>query len=593
MTDIKNFTDFFIRLTVMYEDKPVLFWKEDNNYLSISGNELKKDVYLLSKQIINYGLRHGDCAAIISESRKEWVISDFACIVNGVITVPIYTSMTPEQIRFILSHSEAKICFVSGKMLAEKVLKISHELKELKKIILFSKTDLSDQRIEYLGNILCKDVNESEVDEYLLNASTTQDPEDILTIIYTSGTTGIPKGVMLSHKNVLTNVIQCTDAFHVDENDRFLSFLPLAHTYERTCGYYVPLSKGAQIYYAHSLDTLSIQMTEVKPTLVLAVPLLFERIKSRVIKNIESLPLFKKTLALKALDWAKKFRERKDHFFWKLADKLALKKIRERTGGEIRFFISGGSALKKEFAEFFDSLGITILQGYGMTEASPVISVNRPDKNKLGTVGLPLRDLKVKIAEDGEILCKGNNVMKGYFKNEKDTADTIVNGWLHTGDIGEFDSEGFLKITDRKKTLIKTSGGKYISLTHIEETISKSEYISQIICFATDVTHYVSALIVPDEEKITELASKNNIGFKDIKDLVNNDFIINFMESEIDIHQRELAKYERIRKFTLLHKPFTIENGELTPTLKLRRKMIEEKYKELIEGFYKPIPRKT
>ncbi|MCX7878890.1 MAG: long-chain fatty acid--CoA ligase, partial [Ignavibacteria bacterium] len=523
MEETKNFTEFFLNFTAGYKDKPLLFWKEENEYLSISGNELKKKVLILSRKLSELGLKKGDTAAIISESRIEWVISDFACIVNGIITVPVYTTMSSDQIRYIMSHAECRICFVSGKIQTDKVISIVDELPQLENIITIGETGTVHNKLIPMEKILNSGNIDKEyvTDEHLINSAAKQAPDDILTIIYTSGTTGKPKGVMLTHKNILTNISQCLKSFHVDENDRFLSFLPLAHTYERTCGYYVPLAKGARIYYAQSIDTLSTQMTEVKPTLLLSVPLLFERIRQRLMKNIESMPYLKKVITLKALKYAGRYRENKNHFLWKISDRLVLKKIRERTGGKIRFFVSGGSALNKDLAEFFDSIGITILQGYGMTEASPVISVNKTDRNKFGTVGLPLEGVDIKIADDGEILCRGDNVMKGYFKNEKDTSETIINGWLHTGDIGEFDSEGFLKITDRKKTLIKTSGGKYISLTHIEDTLLKSEYISQIICFASDTTQFVSALIVPDEEKISELALKNNISFNSLKDLVN------------------------------------------------------------------------
>lgn len=594
MADYSNFSEFFQFITGLYGNDPVIHWKAGDKYESISGSKLKELVYLAAKSLEKFGLKPGDKAAIISESRFEWVVTDFACVSNQIVTVPVYCTMTTDQVKFILEHSESRICFVSTKLMADKVSAVFHELPDLKKIISFNKLENEPAYVESFEDLIYSELiherepyNEQAADSYFAACSKKHNPDDLLTIIYTSGTTGNSKGVCLSHKNVLSNVKQCTDSFPVLPEDIFLSFLPLAHTYERTGGYYVPLSKKAKIYYAENIDRLAVNMAEVKPTIVLSVPILFNRIHARIMKNIKSMPLLKRLIAKRALAIGKKYRENKGHFLRKLADKKVFSVIRERTGGRIKFFISGGSALNKEVAEFFDSIGILILQGYGMTEASPVITVNRLDKNKFGTVGPPLEGVEVKIAEDGEILARGDNVMTGYYNNDTETNKTVINGWLHTGDIGEKDSYGLLKITDRKKTLIKTSGGKYISLTHIEDTLERSEYIEQIITFASDERHFVSAIIVPDFEKLKDFAQKVDAKYSSISELVENDVVNNFFVAEIDVLQRPLAKYERVRRFALLDKPFTVENGELTPTLKLKRKVIEEKYKDIIEGFYK------
>jgi len=591
-----NFTEFFIEVCRRYGNDGAIYWKDENEknsvYKNISGSKLKELVYLLARAIEQYGLQPGDKAAIISESRFEWSVSDFSCITEGIVTVPVYPTMTSEQIRFILSHSESRLCFVSTKLMAEKVSAVFNELPHLKKIITFNKTDHTTENIISFEELIYGELLEEKTaysdrlaDEYFLKRAKAQNTDELLTIIYTSGTTGVPKGVCLTHRNVLANVKQCTDSFPVVPQDRFLSFLPLAHTYERTGGYYVPLSKGAKIYYAKNIDTLAAQMTEVKPTVVLAVPMLFTRIQSRLTKSVEQMPLLKRTITKRALKIGKAYRENKTNPLWKLADKKVFSVIRQRTGGEIKFFISGGSALSKETAEFFDAIGLLILQGYGMTEASPVISVNRLDNNEFGTVGPPLENVTVKIADDGEILAQGENVMQGYFKNEKETSGMIIDGWLHTGDIGRIEN-GMLKITDRKKTLIKTAGGKYISLTHIEENLERSEYISQVISFASDHRDFVTAIIVPDTDMLEALAKKLDIKFEKLSELTDNDIVHNFFESEIDVLQKQIAKYERVRKFALLDTPFTIESGELTPTLKLKRKVIEEKHKDLIDSFY-------
>ena len=595
--DYNNFTEFFQSVCRTYGNDGAIYWKDSNEnnkeYKNITGSKLKELTYLLARAIEQFGIKPGETAAIISETRFEWVVTDFACISKQIVTVPVYPTMTSEQIRFILQHSESRLCFVSTNLMAEKVNAVFNELPKLEKIITFNKTDHSHEHIISFEELIYGELLEEKTaysdeiaDDFFSDMAKKQSVNDLLTIIYTSGTTGIPKGVCLSHKNVLANVKQCTDSFPVHPDDIFLSFLPLAHTYERTGGYYVPLSKGAKIYYAKNIDTLAAQMAEVKPTIVLAVPMLFTRIASRVMKNIEQMPLLKRTITKRALKIGRAFRENKSNPLWKIADKKVFSVIRQRTGGRIKFFISGGSALSRETAEFFDSIGLLILQGYGMTEASPVISVNRLDNNEFGTVGPPLENVNVKIAGDGEILVQGDNVMLGYFKNQKDTDEMIISGWLHTGDIGVIDKHGMLKITDRKKTLIKTATGKYISLTHIEENLERSEYISQVISFASDEKDYVTALIVPDPDMLESLAKKLDVKYKDLKDLTDNDIIHNFFESEIDVLQKPLAKYERVRKFALLDTPFTIESGELTPTLKLKRKVIEEKHRSIIDDFY-------
>ncbi len=595
--DYTNFTEFFQSACKRYGNEGAIYWKDSNEnnkgYKNVTGSKLKELTYLLARAIEQFGIKPGETAAIISETRFEWVVTDFACISKQIVTVPVYPTMTSEQIRFILQHSESRLCFVSTQLMAEKVNAVFNELPKLEKIITFNKTDHSHEHLISFEELIYGELLEEKTaysdetaDDFFSDLAKKQSVNDLLTIIYTSGTTGIPKGVCLSHKNVLANVKQCTDSFPVHPDDVFLSFLPLAHTYERTGGYYLPLSKGAKIYYAKNIDTLAAQMAEVKPTIVLAVPMLFTRIASRVMKNIEQMPLLKRTITKRAIKIGGAFRENKNNPLWKIADKKVFSVIRERTGGRIKFFISGGSALSKETAEFFDSIGILILQGYGMTEASPVISVNRLDNNEFGTVGPPLENVNVKIASDGEILVKGDNVMLGYFRNQNDTDEMIIGGWLHTGDIGVLDKHGMLKITDRKKTLIKTATGKYISLTHIEENLERSDYISQVISFASDEKDYVTALIVPDPDMLEGLAKKLDVKFNELKDLTDNDIIHNFFESEIDVLQKHLAKYERVRKFALLDTPFTIESGELTPTLKLKRKVIEEKHKTIIQDFY-------
>lgn len=589
-----NFAEFFLNSMNKYGARNALFWKKNSEYESITGTKLKEIVYYLSRAVESLNLNPGDKAGIISESRFEWVVSDFACIMNRIQTVPIYTTMTQGQIKYILEHSGAKLCFTSTKLITDKIRTIYYELTELKKVITFNKSELeldnfiNFEDLVYQSVIHSKESYSEEIaDSYFEDCARKISGDDILTIIYTSGTTGTPKGVCLTHKNVLSNVSSCEKAFNITSKDRLLSFLPLAHSYERTTGYYFAMSVGAEIYYAQSIETLQTQFIETKPTLVTAVPILFSRIYNRLLKNIKTYSKVKQVLLNNAFRYAKKQKVDKESIIWKFFDKLVYKKIRERTGGKIEIFISGGSALNPEIGKFFDGIGINVYEGYGMTEASPVISVNRPGKNKLGTVGLPLDGVQVRIADDGEILVRGDNVMSGYYKSEEDTNETIIDGWLHTGDIGEIDEEGFLRITDRKKSLIKTEGGKYISLTHVEETIENSEYISQAIAFAGDDKPFVSALIVPNFDELKEYAGNKGITYTNNKDLVTCNELYKLIESEVLKQQQSHAKYERVRKFVLLDHEFTIDTGEITPTLKLKRKVIENKYKDLIDGLYK------
>jgi long-chain acyl-CoA synthetase len=418
---------------------------------------------------------------------------------------------------------------------------------------------------------------------------------DLCTIIYTSGTTGEPKGVMLTHKNIVSNVKSAHEIFDIDQNDIFLSFLPLCHIFERMAGYYTAFSCGGMICYAESIEKIAQNMVEIKPTIMTAVPRLFERIYSRIKRNVESQPPKKQKIFNWALEVGRNYMDAKKSrdgvpiglsLKRALTDKLVYKKLRERTGGNMRFFISGGAALSRDLGQFFESVGILIIEGYGLTESSPVISANRVNDYKFGTVGKPMPGVEVKIAQDGEILAYGPNIMQGYYKNKKETEETIKDGWLHTGDIGVFDAEGFLIITDRKKHLFKTTGGKYIAPTPIENMFLASKYIDQFVLIG-DRRMFLSALIVPDFEALKEFADANRIQYKNENDLVEKKQIYELLEKELGEFQKKLANYERVRKFKVLDKPFSIEGGEMTPSLKIKRKVVEERYSHLIEEMYK------
>jgi len=403
---------------------------------------------------------------------------------------------------------------------------------------------------------------------------------------------------MLTHKNILSNVNSALATYPIAKDDIFLSFLPLCHIFERMGGFYTAFAAGAAVYYAESIESVAQNLIEVKPTLMTTVPRLFERIYSKIIKNVESQPAKKQKIFFWALeigrDYAKAKRNKNVplalNLKHALADKLVFQKIREKTGGRLKFFISGGAALSRDLGEFFEAAGIIILEGYGLTESSPVISANKLDDYKFGSVGKPFSNVEVKIASDGEILARGPNIMQGYYKNKKETDETIIDGWLHTGDIGVFDADGFLVITDRKKHLFKTSAGKYIAPTPIESMFLASKYIDQFVLIG-DRRMFLTALIVPDFEAIKEYADSHNIAYKKVEDLTKDEDIYKLLDNEMNHFQKKLANYERVRKFALLDKPFSIESGEITPKLSVKRKFVEERYRNVIDTMYQSLER--
>ncbi len=570
--------------------------KVAGRYEGISYQEFKIQTENFANGLVNLGIKKGDKVAIISENRPEWVYSDMGIIAIGAIDVPVYPSLTAESTEFILNNSEAKAVIVSNKFQLNRVLKIKNKCKHLKFIIVFNEVDLPPEHKGVFGFSKIQEegaIYKANNPNYLAESIAGINEDDLCTIIYTSGTTGEPKGVMLSHKNILTNVYGAMEIFPLGPDDVFLSFLPLCHIFERMTGYYTAFHSGGMICYAESIETVAQNMIEVKPTIITTVPRLFERIYSRIIKNIESQPPSKQKIFYWAIEVGKKFVEANKNgnvsialtLKNKLADKLVFSKLKERTGGRMRFFVSGGAPLARELGEFFEVIGLRIVEGYGLTEAAPVIAANKPDDYKFGSVGKPFPGVEIKIAHDGEILARGPNLMLGYFKNKKETEEVLKDGWLHTGDIGVFDSEGFLIITDRKKHLFKTSGGKYIAPMPIENLFRTSKYIDQFVLIG-DKRMFLSALIVPDFESIQEYADSHNIQYDNLQELSRNKEIYNLIEKDISKIQKSLANYEKVRKFVLLEKPFSLESGEITPSLKVKRKFVEERYMNLIEEMY-------
>lgn len=573
-----------------FGEQPALAHKpKGGTYQDITYSKFGDSVDAFSKGLKALGVEKEDRIAILSENKPEWAISDFGILKAGGINVPMFSTLTPAQVGYILNDSGAKIICVSTKNQLDKVIQIRDGVEALEMIIIYdsSEEDLPDGVIEF--NEVCE--RGKEVDELNIDVS----EEDIATIIYTSGTTGNPKGVMLTHTNFLSNYNACKSLIDVNNSDVLLSFLPLSHVFERLGGHYVPIFSGAKIAYAESTFTVAQNMQDVSPTVMLSVPRLYETMHDRVLRAVEAgSPLKQKifhwgvsvgSAVSSAIQQGKKpsaLLQLKQS----IADKLVFAKLKTATGGRLRFFVSGGAALPQSIAEFFHAAGILILEGYGLTETSPVISMNYPDKWKFGTVGAPVPGIEVNIAEDGEILTRGPHVMKGYFNNEDATTEVIdQDGWFHTGDIGVIDEGGFIKITDRKKNIIVLSNGKNVAPQPLESQLVQSPYIDQIMLVGNERKN-VAALIVPNFDALKTWAGENDVDASDISTLVTTRDVQQLIQQEIRHRLSDFADFEQVRRFVLLEKEFSQEEDEMTPTLKLKRNVIIEKYSDMIEGMY-------
>ncbi len=599
LKEFKTIPELYNYLTNDYGKDPskvVMRHKPDKEYVNISYQEMKRQTEFFANGLLSLHVKKGDNVAIIAENRPEWIYSDMAILGIGAVNVPLYPSLTADTVEYTLNNSQSVGLILSNKYQLKKYLAIREQLKTIKFVIIFNEKDYdpSIKELHKFSDIqkLGQEYEKIHPGEFAKLTSGVKE-DDLCTIIYTSGTTGVPKGVMLSHKNIVSNVKSVLGILPIGNTDEFLSYLPLCHIFERMAGYYTGFATGGVYAFAQSIETVAQNLIEIKPTIVTSVPRLFERIHSKVIKNVENQSPGKQKIFNWAIETGKKYMASKkagkmnpvlavQH---KIADALVCKKIREKTGGKLRFFVSGGAALPKELGEFFEAIGIIIIEGYGMTESSPVIACNKPDDYKFGSVGKPIPCVEVKIAEDGEILAKGDNIMLGYYKMPEETAATIKDGWLHTGDVGHLSKEGNIVITDRKKHLFKTSAGKYIAPTPIENLFLASKFIDQFVLIG-DRRMFLSALIVPDYESLKEWADGNNINYNTIQDLLKQKEVIDLFDKELTKFQKALASFEKVRKFALLDKAFTLESGEMTPSLKIKRKVIEERYKELIEEMY-------
>lgn len=589
---VETLSQVFLNTVKAYPKDDLLAAKREGRYVPISTEEFARKVRHLSLGLADLGLGPGEKLVIFSENRPEWTMTDFAVLCAGGVTVPIYTSLMPEQIKYIINDSDARIVVCSNRELWLKVEAIRSGLPSVHHFILIDEE--GPRGIASLSEVMSRGHTIEAKDPGLFEKKALAvRPDDLASIIYTSGTTGVPKGVMLTHGNFVSNSKALDAVTEFSVKDTILSFLPLSHVLERMTTFSF-LFKGASIYYAESIETVAENLLEARPTIMISVPRLFDKIYAKVIDNILIQSALKRKIFFWAIGVGKKFGARKIRHqpipWWlgvrrSIAAKLVYGKIVEKTGGRVHFFVSGGAPLSGDVAEFFYAIGITILEGYGLTETSPVLTCNTFVKMKFGAVGPPVPGVEIKIAPDGEILAKGPNVMKGYYKKEQETREAFEDGWLKTGDIGHFDEEGFLVITDRKKDILITAGGKNVAPQPIENQLRANPYIQTAVVVGGG-RKFISALIVPDFEKLEAYARAKGIPFGSRKELVEREEIESFMLAEVNRATPHLASYERIKKVVLLDRDFDADT-ELTPSLKVKRHIVEKVFKPLIDRLYK------
>jgi long-chain acyl-CoA synthetase len=585
-----------IERTVRLHSKPdLLNYKRDGAWHSISSEEMLARARNVALGLYSLGIRHGDRVALLSENCPEWTLSDVGSLFAGVIDVPIYPTLTPPQVAYILKDSGARILFIQDQAKFDQVKDLLKDCPALERVIFFDAVGMKDQsamafsELEERGREL--GAQKPELSLALSNAVT---PEDLATIIYTSGTTGEPKGVMLTHTNLVTNLIDSSGHLSFSAEDSVLSVLPYSHVLERLA-MYMYLHHGMSVFYAESMEKIGDNLREVRPTILICVPRLFEKIYMRIKDKAAADGKMKAAILGWAVNVGKAYaRQALNHqrippllnFKYRLAARLVFSKWHEGVGGRIRVFISGGAALPDEIALVFAGAGLPIVQGYGLTETSPVISAGQLEDNRVGTVGKPIRNVEVRIAEDGEIETRGPNVMQGYYNKPAETRAVFTeDGWFKTGDIGTLDQDGFLRITDRKKELFKTSGGKYIAPQPIEQMIKGSRFVNQVVLIGNG-RNFPAALIVPDWEQLRSYAELKGIEARTPTEFCNHPRIVNLFERQVAALTPDLAQYERVKRIALLENELTIEGDELTPTLKVKRRVVDEKYHDVIDRLY-------
>ena len=572
--------------------RAALRFKAEGEWRNITHHELALRVLHVGVGLRDLGVNPGDRVAILSTNRPEWTIADLACLMVGCADVPIYPSLMPNQIRYILEDSGAVAIFVEDAGQLEKVTEFPNELPNLRHVIAFEATgDTPARTLKELAQL--GESAEAAYPDYQHDARAIP-PDALATLVYTSGTTGDPKGVMLTHGNLTSNALAGLAVLPVESADVCLSVLPLSHAFERTAGFYVMLGAGATIAYAENLDSIRANLAEVRPTIMLAVPRLYEKMYARVLERAFSGGALKKRVFLWARRTADRWAERKLAsqkippglaLRYRIADRLVFSKLKRQTGGRMRFFVSGAAPLLPEIARFFYAAGLPVLEGYGLTETAPIISVNPLESPRVGSVGVVLPGIEVRIAEDGEILTRGPHVMRGYHNKPEKTKEVLdAAGWFHTGDIGELE-DGYLRITDRKKDIIVTAGGKNIAPQPIESRIKASAFVANAIMIG-DKRRFPIILVVPDANALKNWAKERSLAWDDPAALIALPDVVAKIEREVMVTLRDLASYQLPKKVLIVEEDFSVENGTLTPSLKVRRHVVEELYRNRIEACY-------
>ena len=587
--------ELFFGAIARFADRPVAMrFKHDGRWESLSYRTLQQRVHHLHCGLRELGLAAGDRMAILSENRPEWAIADYACLTARLTDVPIYPTLPPHQVDYVLRDSGAKGVFVSTRVQLAKLLEHRSEAPELRQIVMFDDGPYSEgviglRELEQRGEKAAGKYAEWETEAARVA------PDDLATLIYTSGTTGDPKGVMLSHGNITSNVVASLQVLSITAEDECLSFLPLSHIFERMVGHFTMLQAGAVINYATSMDALTAEMGEVHPTVMAAVPRLYEKIYSRTLERAMSGGGLKRAI----FEWAKATGEKRLEytlahrtvpaglaFGQRIADLLVFAKLRARLGGRLRFFVSGGAPLNPDICRFFIAAGLPILEGYGLTETSPVMTANTFALLKPGTVGRPIPGVEIRIAPDGEILTRGPNVMQGYYHKPEATAEAIDSeGWFHTGDVGEIDADGCLRITDRKKDLIVTAGGKKVAPQPIEALLKTNKYFLNAVMLG-DKRKFPIMLLVPNPTTVEHWLAIKGRPIRPGAEISKMPDVQEKLEREARKSLRDLARFEMPKKFLILPHDFSIEGGELTPKMSVRRKVVEEHYREAIEALF-------
>lgn len=580
-----------------FADRAALRYKKDGLWTALNYADFYQRILMAGRGLRKVGVAPGDLVAICSENRPGWVIADLGIQSVRAVSVPIYATNTPEQVSYVINHAGCKLAFVSNRLQYNKLLKVREQMPSLETVISFERF-LGDKCLPVHTLSQLSEVSHplSAEERATIEGEIARiQPEDLVTVIYTSGTTGVPKGVMLSHRNLVF------DAWYglkmlggLRPGEVFLSFLPLSHILERTAGYYAPLISGCTMAFAESVEKVVENIVEIRPTAMVSVPRLFEKIYSRIYENVHLASPLKKKLFHWALAIGRDYVDKRyihkqplglTRLGHQLADRLVFSKIRQRFGGQLRFFISGGAPLDKTINEFLWIIGIPTFEGYGLTETSPAVTLNSFKGLRFGSVGKTLEYTEVRLEYDGELLVRGPQVMQGYYRDAEATAATLEHGWLRTGDIARIDEEGYVFIVDRKKELIVTAGGKNIAPQPLENELKLDKYISQAFVFG-DRKAYLVALVTANVERLIEYAQQEKIDYIDLEDLASNQKVHKLFAERIEAMNATLPPYETIKKFLVLARDFSIEGGELTPTLKLRRKVIYDKYKDKIEGLY-------